>query len=91
LLQTREKINFETKKQTIFLANQAKIQSNSNEQKSTQTKVRLYELVPGLQLQINQSQNKHLKNVFTDISSAIKLGIFYQLISIIIMIISMVM
>jgi hypothetical protein len=51
----------------------------------------LYELVPGLQLQINQSQTKHLKNVFTDISSAIKLGIFYQLISIIIMIISMVM
>jgi hypothetical protein len=49
LLQTREKIT-ETKKQTIFLANQAKIQSNSNEQKSSQPKVRLYELVPGLQL-----------------------------------------
>ena len=46
----QEKKITETKKQTIFLANQAKIQSKSNEQKSSQPKVRLYELVPGLQL-----------------------------------------
>ena len=44
LLQTREKKLTETKKQPLFLANQAKIQSNSNEQKSakinpTKTKI----------------------------------------------------
>ncbi len=41
----QEKKRTETKKQTKFLANQAKIQSNSYEEKSIQPKVRLYELV----------------------------------------------